>query len=47
MIVVTGNISNHGLLKVFATNLAAIIESLEQASLVEVRADELVIHDDQ
>jgi predicted nuclease of predicted toxin-antitoxin system len=45
LIISTGNISNADLLALVAEHLASIVTALGQATLVELRPRELVIHD--
>ena len=44
LMVATGNISNHRLLRLFETHISLIVESFEQASWVELNADGIIIH---
>ena len=46
LIVSTGNISNADLLALVAEHLAPVVEALEQATMVELKPQGLVIHDD-
>jgi predicted nuclease of predicted toxin-antitoxin system len=45
LIISTGNINNTDLLALVAEHLASIITALGQAALVELRPQDLVIHD--
>lgn len=47
LVVSTGNISNDDLLALFNEHLAAIVAAFGEATLVELRSGELVIHDDE
>ena len=47
LIVATGNVSNRVLLDLFGTNLPTIVTALEQASMVELRRDAVVLHRDE
>lgn len=44
LIVATGNLSNHALLKLFEVHLGAATSALDEADLVELRAEFLVVH---
>lgn len=46
LVVATGNISNVELVELFAENLATVTAALGRANLVEIRAGQLVVHDD-
>jgi len=45
LIVRTGNISNRHLLEIFAVNIDAVINALDQSNLVELNQSGLVLHD--
>jgi predicted nuclease of predicted toxin-antitoxin system len=45
--VVTGNISNADLLRVFTDNLDQIVSALDESSFIELGSEVLVIHDER
>jgi len=47
LVVSTGNISNDDLLALFNQHLTAVVAAFGEASLVELRSGELVVHDDE
>jgi predicted nuclease of predicted toxin-antitoxin system len=47
LVVSTGNISNDDLLVLFNQHLTAVVAAFGKASLVELRSEELVVHDDE
>jgi predicted nuclease of predicted toxin-antitoxin system len=47
LVVSTGNISNDNLLALFNQHLSAVVAAFGEASLVELRPGELVVHDDE
>lgn len=46
LVVPTGNIANDELIGLLTEYLPSVVDALQSASLVELRADALVIHDD-
>ena len=47
LIVATGNISNNDLTALFAQELEAIIDALDEAAFVELGRDSLIVHHDR
>ena len=47
LVVATGNITNSELLVQFAQHLGAIVRALAEVTFVELRAGQLMVHDDQ
>jgi predicted nuclease of predicted toxin-antitoxin system len=45
LVVATGNISNRDLQSLVAANLQAIVNALDRAHYVELRRDQLIIHE--
>lgn len=44
LIVATGNISNSALLSLFETHVDAVVSALEEADLVEMQVQSLIVH---